>query len=78
LIGVTVLYLVALVASPAMRRPQLWPVHAFVGAHWASMLLTSPWNYGYRMILPPFVFTTALAAAAAWTALSRPVPVSAR
>lgn len=65
LIAITVLYLVMLIASPALRQPALWPVHVFVLAHVASMGLTSPWNYGYRLILPPFVFTTALSVAAA-------------
>jgi hypothetical protein len=41
------------------------PIHAFVLSHVASMALTSPWNYGYRLILPPFVYTTTLSVAAA-------------
>jgi len=34
------------------------------------MALTSPWNYGYRLILPPFVFTSMLAVAAAMARVS--------
>lgn len=68
LVAISVLYLVMIAASPAMRDTAMWPVHAFVLAHVASMGLTSPWNYGYRLILPPYVYTTtfAVAAAAAW------------
>jgi hypothetical protein len=65
LIAVTVLYVAMLVTSRPMRRPELWPVHAFVFSHFASMLLTQPWNYGYRLILPAYVYTTVLSVAAA-------------
>jgi hypothetical protein len=65
LLAVSGLYLLTLCFSATMRRAELWPVHAFVASHWASMLLTSPWNYGYRLILPPYVYTTALSVAAA-------------
>jgi hypothetical protein len=71
LIAVTLLYLLTTVLSPIMRSPQLWPVHAFVLAHVASMGLTSPWNYGYRLILPPFLYTSTLAVAAAADILAR-------
>ena len=67
LVAVTVLYLVMLVAAKPMRSAELWPVHAFIASHWASMALTSPWNYGYRMILPAFVYMTPLSIAAACT-----------
>ena len=68
LIAITTLYLLMLVASPVMRSATLWPVHAFVLAHVVSMGLTIPWNYGYRLILPPFIYTSTLsvAAAVAW------------
>ena len=68
LAAVTALYLVMILVSPTMRSMVLWPVHAFVLAHVASMALTSPWNYGYRLILPPYVYTTtfSVAAAVAW------------
>ena len=79
LLAVTFLYVVMLVTSKTMRRPELWPVHAFVFSHWGSMMLTSPWNYGYRMILPAYVYTSTLSVAASapppwhpsWFALSR-------
>jgi hypothetical protein len=69
LVVVSALYLVMLVMSRTMRRPELWPAHAFVLSHWGSMLLTSPWNYGYRLILPAYVYTTALSVAAATAAM---------
>ena len=68
LVAISALYLLMIAVSPAMRGVALWPVHAFVLAHVASMGLTSPWNYGYRLILPPYVYTTtfSVAAAVAW------------
>lgn len=65
LVAISLLYLAMMALSPVMRRVELWPAHAFVASHVASMFLTSPWNYGYRLILPPFVYTTALSVAAA-------------
>lgn len=67
LVAVTVLYLAMLVVAKPMRSAELWPVHAFIASHWASMALTSPWNYGYRMILPAFLYMTPLSVAAACT-----------
>ena len=67
LVAVTLLYVATLIASPAMRTRALWPVHLFVLAHLAAMGLTMPWNYGYRLIIPPFVYTTTLATAAAYS-----------
>ena len=69
LVMVTLLFITMLVLSRTLRSPMLWPVYAFVIAHVASMALTSPWNYGYRLILPPFVYTTTLAVAAAAAAV---------
>ena len=70
LIAITALYVVMLLLSTSLRGASLWPMHAFVVSHWASMALTSPWNYGYRLILPPFVFTSMLAVAAAMARVS--------
>ena len=71
-LAITALYALTLMFSARMRNPEFWPVHVFVATHWASMALTSPWNYGYRLILPPFVFTTALSMAAAWPSGEKP------
>jgi hypothetical protein len=67
LVAVTLLYVATLIASSTMRTRALWPVHLFVLAHLAGMGLTMPWNYGYRLIIPPFVYTTTLATAAAYS-----------
>ena len=73
LAGVSILYIVMCVASSRMRDRAMWPVHLFVVTHLASMIITIPWNYGYRLILPAFVYTTTLSVAAftAWL-MARP------
>jgi hypothetical protein len=65
LVAVTLLYVATLIGSSTMRARPLWPVHLFVLTHLASMGLTMPWNYGYRLIIPPFVYTATLGVAAA-------------
>jgi hypothetical protein len=65
LVAITLLYFAMLLLWRPLRRSELWPLHAFVVSHWASMALTSPWNYGYRMILPPYIYTCTLAVASA-------------
>jgi dolichyl-phosphate-mannose-protein mannosyltransferase len=80
LMAISALYLGALVFSRRMRQRAFWPIHAFVACHLASMTITMPWNYGYRLILPPFVYTTALSIAVASAAVgprrSAPVPMA--
>jgi hypothetical protein len=56
LIATTLLYLVAVIALPPMRSLPALPLHAFVVTHVVTLMLTMPSNYGYRMILPAFVF----------------------
>jgi hypothetical protein len=65
LVAISALYLLLLVVDRRMRQPALWPVHAFIACHLASMTITMPWNYGYRLILPAYVYTTGLSIAAA-------------
>jgi hypothetical protein len=67
LVAVTALYLGMCIVSKRMRDRVLWPVHLFVVVHLASMMLTLPWNYGYRLIIPPFVYTSTLSVAALWS-----------
>jgi hypothetical protein len=50
------LYLTALAFSRAARARITWPVHAFVAVHLVGMILTMPSNYGYRLILPMYLF----------------------
>jgi hypothetical protein len=64
LVAMTVVYAAALVGWKSMRAPAVWPIHLFVLAHLAGMGLTQPWVYGYRLILPPFVYMSALSAGA--------------
>ena len=64
LVAATLLFVTMWWLSPTMRSPALWPFLAFVVAHVASMGLTDPANYGYRLILPPFIYTTTLGVAA--------------
>jgi hypothetical protein len=56
-------YLFALVVWPAARSPRTWPIHGFVAAHLIGMLLTAPNNYGYRLILPMYLFMPVFGAA---------------
>src|SRR5262249_5821212 len=56
-------YFGLLALSKSMRMAALWPIHLFVLSHLASLALTQPWTYGYRLIMPPFIYTSALSAA---------------
>jgi hypothetical protein len=56
-------YLGAVAWLPRARRADTWPVHLFVAAHLAGMLLTLPSSYGYRLILPPYLLMTPFACA---------------
>jgi hypothetical protein len=54
LILTTVLYVIAIVVVPGARATAALPLHLFIATHLASLALTLPWNYGYRMILPMY------------------------
>ena len=67
-----------------MRTLASLPLHCFVITHVATLMLTMPSNYGYRMILPAFVFMSLGAgavlfgpvirlAAARWPSIDRAV-----
>ena len=49
-------YLLAILFSASARAISTWPIHAFVMAHLAGMVLSMPSNYGYRLILPMYLF----------------------
>jgi Dolichyl-phosphate-mannose-protein mannosyltransferase len=49
-------YLAALVLLPSARALRTWPIHAFVLSHLISLVLTMPSSYGYRLILPMYLF----------------------
>jgi hypothetical protein len=64
LVAASVVYAAVFAGWKSMRASAMWPIHLFVLAHLAGMALTQPWTYGYRLILPPFVYTSALSAGA--------------
>ena len=49
-------YLFALLLLPSARAFITWPVHAFVISHLGGMVLRMPSLYGYRLILPLYLF----------------------
>jgi hypothetical protein len=67
LVLTSVLYLAAVVLLSSARTLPALLIHAFIATHLATLLLTAPWNYGYRMLLAMFlwmpVFAGALVAA---------------
>jgi hypothetical protein len=63
LVLVSIGYVLALVFHPSARRLDAWPAHLFILTHLAGMTLTMPGNYGYRLILPLYLFTVIFAAA---------------
>ena len=69
-------YLLAVLLVPAARSAPTWPIHAFVAAHMAGLVLTMPSNYGYRLLLPMYVFFPIFASAAAFAAARRVLPTS--
>lgn len=69
LVLASVAYLLAIVLLPSARARLTWPVHAFVVSHLCAMILTMPSNYGYRLILPMYIFFTMFGAALAARAL---------
>lgn len=71
LILTTVLYLAGIAMFPGLRTLPALAIHAFILSHVATMMLTMPSNYGYRMILPPFVFMAVVAGAVAVMPLHR-------
>jgi dolichyl-phosphate-mannose-protein mannosyltransferase len=69
-------YLLAVLLLPAARSAPTWPVHAFVLAHLAGLVLTMPSNYGYRLLLPMYVFFPMFASAATVAVVRRALPSS--
>jgi dolichyl-phosphate-mannose-protein mannosyltransferase len=49
-------YLSSIVLFPAARQIATWPAHLFVATHLVTMVLTMPSIYGYRLILPMYLF----------------------
>jgi hypothetical protein len=65
LVATSLLYFAGFVLLRPMRSIAALPLHAFVFTHVATLMLTMPSNYGYRMILPAFVFMSLAAGALA-------------
>ena len=57
------LYLAAILFVPSARTMSALIVHAFIATHLATLLLTAPSNYGYRMLLAMFLFMPVFAGA---------------
>ena len=57
------LYLAAILLVRSARTIEALIVHAFVATHLATLLLTAPSNYGYRMLLAMFMLMAIFAAA---------------
>ncbi|MGQ0736166.1 MAG: glycosyltransferase family 39 protein [Acidobacteriota bacterium] len=56
-------YVLAIVLLGSARSLALMPLHLFVATHLATLLLTMPSNYGYRLILPMYLFMPVVGAA---------------
>jgi len=56
-------YLLAVIFIPQARRLAAWPAHLFVVTHLAGLTLTMPGSYGYRLLLPNYLFFSIFAAA---------------
>ncbi len=59
----SLLYLAAIVFVRRGRTTSALIVHAFIATHLATLLLTAPSNYGYRMLLAMFLFMPVFAGA---------------
>ena len=66
-------YLLAFLLVPQARQLEALPLHFFVATHLATLMLTMPSNYGYRLLLPMYLFMPVFGAAAALRVLRRSV-----
>jgi hypothetical protein len=60
-----------LLLVPRARRLEALPVHCFVATHLATLMLTVPSIYGYRLLLPMYLFMPVFSAAAVLRLLPR-------
>ena len=70
LLAVCALY-VASFALPAVRAGPVWMLHSFVFLHLAIMTVFLPNSYGYRQVLPMYLFVVPFAAYALTSGLAR-------
>lgn len=71
LIAFSALYLLTLALCARARQRSTWYVHAFIGAHFLSMIIFTPYDYENRLVLPMFLpmiifVVLGLSEAAAW------------
>jgi len=59
----SLLYAVAIVWLQSARTLAAMFVHAFIGTHLLTLLLSMPWNYGYRLLLAMFLVMPVFSAA---------------
>jgi 4-amino-4-deoxy-L-arabinose transferase-like glycosyltransferase len=64
-------YLAALLLLREARSAGAWLVHGFIFTHLATLLLTMPSNYGYRMVLSMYLFMVIFAGALAARPIGR-------
>jgi hypothetical protein len=69
-------YLAALVWSSRARALDMWPIHGFIAAHLAGMVLSNPNIYGYRLILPIYLFLPMFGAHLVVDAIARVRPAT--
>ena len=51
-LGITLLYVVAVLVLPSARTLRTWPLHLFIVIHLGIMMTFLPYVYGYRQVLP--------------------------
>lgn len=71
LVVTSALYILGLVVVPQARALAAAPLHFFVVTHLATLMLTMPSNYGYRLLLPMYLFMPVVAAATTHRACQR-------
>jgi hypothetical protein len=73
LVAPSLAYALVLLFDRRARRWQTWPLHLFVMTHVLSMTLSMPGKYGYRLILPSYLFLDLFAALLVATLTERAV-----
>lgn len=71
LAATSVFYIAAIVILRESRSLPALMVHAFIFTHLATLLLSLPWNYGYRMLLPMYLLMPIFAGALLWRPAAR-------
>jgi hypothetical protein len=70
LVSLVALYLLSLFL-PAARRPAAWLLHSFIWLHFLVMMVFLPNVYGYRQVLPMYLFMAVFAGYALATLAGR-------